>query len=87
LQDFVEAHLITVEELSPYIKYWIDLCAGEMPGHHSDDVFVLLRHYINFYEFTGAAALIAAFGYQQKPPQAVVDRAIEVALKNRPSAQ
>ncbi len=32
LQNFVDAGLIKIDELRPYIKYWIELASGQMQG-------------------------------------------------------
>lgn len=83
IDNFVTTRLIKVDELRPYIKYWIKLTAGKMRGHHSDEVFVLLLNYIQEYDFEGAARLIRAFGYDPLPAHEEVERAISNALKNR----
>jgi hypothetical protein len=83
LQNFVDAGLIKIDELRPYIKYWIELASGQLQGHHRKEVFVLLLNYIQTYSFVGAARLIRAFGYDPSPSQDAVDKAIADALKNR----
>jgi len=85
LENFVDARLISVDELRPYMHYWIKLIAGQMPGWHSPEVFILLLNYIQRYGFDGAAELIKQFGYEPVPPKAAVDQAIAqiVALRAR----
>src|SRR5664279_2489204 len=34
LQNFVDAGLINIDELRPYMNYWIELAAGQKPGYH-----------------------------------------------------
>ena len=89
LQTFVDSRLIKIDELGPYIRYWIKLAAGQMSGHHDPDIFVLLLNYIKEYGFAGddgsegAAKLIRAFGYDPVPARDVVEKAISEALRNR----
>jgi hypothetical protein len=91
LQTFVDARLIKIDELGPYISYWIELAAGQMSGHHDADVFVLLLNYIKEYGFAGAdgskgaAKLIRAFGYDPVPARDAIKNAISNALRNRPT--
>jgi hypothetical protein len=83
LENFVEARLISIAELRPYMSYWIRLISGHMPGWHSPDVFTLLLNYIQRYGFDGAQRLIRQFGYDPVPPKAAIDEAISRAVEWR----
>jgi hypothetical protein len=89
LQNFLDARLIGIAELRPYMDYWIQLTAGKKPGHHRSQVFILLLNYIQTYGFNGAARLIKGFGYEPVPSQASIKEAIEKTLeaRQRPAAK
>lgn len=81
--NFIEAGLISSDELRPYMQYWIRLVSGQVTDVHSPHVFSLLLDHIQFYGFTGAALLIKSFGYNPEPSKAALDEAIQATLANR----
>lgn len=87
LDNFVEAHLISVAELRPYVGYWIQLISGNMPGWHTPEVFVLLLNYIQRYGFDGAHRLITRFGYDPVPATETVSAAINKTIERRKAAE
>jgi len=82
-ENFVEAKLIDVEELRPYLQYWIRLITGDMPDRHPAEVFQLLLNYIDQYGFDGVSRLIAHFGYSPKPDPVAVEKAIVLTVAVR----
>ena len=83
LQNFVDARLIYIDELRPYMTYWIELASGQKRGYHHREVFTLFLNYIQAYGFTGAAVLIKGFGFNPVPPETDVTEAIDKALAKR----
>ena len=76
LDNFVEAHLISVDELKPYVSYWIELISGNKKDWHTAQVWVLLLNYIKEYDFPGAANLIKGFGFSSEPDPGLLQEAI-----------
>ena len=83
LYAFVKANLIRVDELEPYLKYWVEVTAGQKPGRHQKEVFTLLLNYIQRYEFNGATKLIEYFRFNAVPDPAEVQSAVRVGLDHR----
>jgi hypothetical protein len=83
LENFLEAKLIKLEELRPYISYWIRLVSGQMAGWHRPEVHTLLLNYIQKYGFAGAGRLIEQFGYNPIPPQTAIDEAVNRTVEER----
>lgn len=83
--NFIEARLISTDELRPYMQYWIDLISGQMKNvtWHPPEFFCLLLNYIEVYDFKGAALLLKGFGYNPQPSRVAVDQAIKDTLKKR----
>lgn len=54
--QFVEAGLITPEELEPYLRYWVDTIYSNLP----EDVREVIYKYIGRYKFSGTEALFIA---------------------------
>ena len=83
LSDFVEADLISVDELRPYLQYWIKLISGNKRGWHSPELFILLLNHIDKYDFEKAAQLIRNFGYDPVPSKVALEEAIKKTLEMR----
>jgi hypothetical protein len=81
--NFIDAGLISRDELRPYMQYWIRLISGQMTDWHTSQLFYLLLNHIQVYGFTGAALLIKSFGYNPQPPKAALDEAIKATLEKR----
>lgn len=81
--NFVEADLISVDELRPYLIYWIRLMAGQMADWHTPAFYALLLYYIKHYGFDGAAQLIEGFGYSASVSDEVLQQAIADTLAHR----
>lgn len=60
---FIEAGLITTEELKPYLRYWIDAISERI----EEDVRNFIYHYINEYHYKGTQRLFERFGKNIKP--------------------
>ena len=81
-QNFIEARLISVDELRPYMNYWLRSISGET-RQHTPQFYLLLHNYINVYGFKEAAQLLESFGYRISAPGGEVDAAIESILAQR----
>lgn len=55
--QFIEAGLVSKEELEPYLNYWINSLACEMEENSRNVIY----HYINQYGFTGTQKLFKIF--------------------------
>jgi hypothetical protein len=62
-EHFIEAELITIEELKPYLQYWIDTISENI----EIDVRNFLFHYIDKYRYKGTQDLFIRFGKNVKP--------------------
>jgi hypothetical protein len=76
LANFEEAGLIRIEEVRPYLDYWIRLIAGQAPSPHGPEASILLLNYIDIYNFKDAAKLIKRFGFEPLTSRATLDEAI-----------
>ena len=83
LDNFVEAGLISVNELRPYIVYWVELVSGNKKDWHTPEVWALLLNYIKEYEFSGAARLIKRFGFNPDPSPQPLKYAIARTVEHR----
>jgi hypothetical protein len=83
LDNFVEAGLISVSELRPYIFYWIELISGNKEDWHTPEVFALLLNYMKEYDFSGAAKLVQQFGFNSDPSPALLQKAIAQTIEYR----
>jgi len=54
LQTFIEAKLISIDELRPYIDYWLKAMSGQTQ-QHPPEFYALLHNYIQIYGFTRVA--------------------------------
>jgi len=61
--QFVVAGLITIKELEPYLKYWIDVISQDL----EEDVRDFMYHYINIYGYSGMQRLFRLFGKNIQP--------------------
>jgi hypothetical protein len=83
LWNFIEAGLISVEEVRPYMDYWIELVAGKKSDWHTPQFVALLLNHIHKYDFERAANLIRSFGFNDQPSKEELDEAIRLAVENR----
>ena len=60
---FLEAKLISLTELKPYLNYWIETISENM----EEDVRNVLFHYIQKYKFTGTQMLFLEMGKDIRP--------------------
>ncbi|MEP7377692.1 MAG: hypothetical protein ABI675_30085 [Chitinophagaceae bacterium] len=69
--SYVKSNLISIEELNPYLQYWIDDIHS--PAQDPEDAAwsAALLTYIHFYRFTGVQWLFKAFGKDISPDQKV----------------
>ena len=56
-EHFVEAGIITTEELRPYLQYWINTISEEIEDHVKNFIF----HFIEKYHYKGTQKLFKAF--------------------------
>jgi hypothetical protein len=82
--NFVEADLISLDELRPYLRYWMRSISGTKQDYHCPDFYTLLHNYIIYYDFTEARQLIESFDYKVQPSKSSVDEAIATVKKCRP---
>jgi hypothetical protein len=82
--NFVEADLISMDELRPYLRYWICSISGTKRDYHCRHFYALLHNYIICYDFTEARRLIESFGYNIQPSEGQVDEAIATVKEGRP---
>jgi hypothetical protein len=68
-EAFIDAGLITFEELKPYLVYWMELIGNEKLRRKPTDVIYTLWAYINDYDFVGAKKLAARFGFDLVVPE------------------
>ncbi len=65
--NFIEAGVITAEELGPYIRYWIDaMTTNENPAEDAAWRSTLLT-YINFYNYAGVKYLLKCYDKDVEP--------------------
>ncbi len=84
LSAFVEAKLLRIEELAPYLQYWITLMSGKKRDWHTSEFFVLLQNHIQIYDFRKINRLMQHFGHDPLPSEKAVRHAIESTLLIRP---
>lgn len=81
-EHFIEADLITVKELKPYMKYWVNTISGDM----EEDVRNFIFHYINEYGFIGTQNFFKSFNEDIIPKTNLEStRIIELPSKANPS--
>jgi hypothetical protein len=83
LQTFIVAELISIDELRPYIDYWLKSMSGQTQ-QHPPEFYVLLHNYIQVYGFTRVAQLIESLGYRAAAPHVELEAAIQRILAQRP---
>jgi hypothetical protein len=68
LDNFIEAKLISGDEVKPYIQYWIEIIADPTLGRKTPELLTeMLWPYIASYGFTGVQSLCRRFGYDIRP--------------------
>jgi hypothetical protein len=82
LYIFVQADLVTIEQLRPYLIYWLDILTGKRPAKPRELVEQLWC-YIDFYDFGNVRELCQAFGYMNLPPK----RTAEIGARVSPAIQ
>ncbi len=63
LGSYVDAGLVTKEELDPYIDYWVHLLGGADQGLLTPRLRDNIWCYIEFYDYGGVKKLLAKYGY------------------------
>lgn len=61
--QFIEAGLLTHEDIRPYLYYWIDAISVKI----EQDVRDVIYQYIHLYGFSGTQKLFLCFGHDIKP--------------------
>ena len=82
LYTFVQTGLITIEQLRPYLIYWLNILTGERPAKSRE----LVEHfwcYIDFYDFGNVRELCQRFGYKKLPTK----RTEEIGSRVSPDIQ
>lgn len=58
IHSFVEAGLVRIADVAPYLRYWAVDIMGAEEGDPQVERLVQLRHYIHHYRYTGVEALL-----------------------------
>jgi len=61
-ENFIEVGLIDVEDVRPYLSYWIERISGRHPDSRDQARLQQLWCYVDAYEFKGVQRLVARFG-------------------------
>ncbi len=62
-EDFRERGLVSVRDLDPYLRYWVETLADPRNSQKSAAVRTRLWAYVNDYGFHGTQRLARAFGH------------------------
>jgi hypothetical protein len=58
---FLNTGLVTVSDLRPYLRYWLDDIADQSTNQADNEWAFWLLSYVHFYKFTGTQDLLKAF--------------------------
>lgn len=64
---FIEAKLITKEELTPYLRYWLNLVGNDNGQIKTSTFYQYLWNFIDYYGYSGVQRLFHRYGYNIKP--------------------
>ena len=70
MDSFVQAGLVSPNELRPYLRYWLGIIADPTNPKKSSNVRARLWAYIDDYGYDGVQRLCKGFGYDIQPPSA-----------------
>jgi hypothetical protein len=69
INSFVEARLVSLRDVRPYLDYWADKVVRARAGDPKVDRLVQLRRYIRYYDYSGVEALFTQLGGHAFPPE------------------
>lgn len=81
---FIETKLVTVNDLRPYLSYWINVLANPATEWKDPRFYQRLQDFICAYGYTGVAKLFARFG-NKKPSESTSHRELVARAKERRS--
>lgn len=73
-EHFIETEIVSLEDFRPYLRYWIDTIAEDLPVRARN----VLHHYIIAYEYIGVINLVKRFGKEIKPTIALEKIIVEI---------
>jgi hypothetical protein len=59
---FVETHLVEVEDLKPYLAYWLRIMADPSSGWKDASFYARLHEFVKKYNYRGVQRLLGRFG-------------------------
>lgn len=62
-EHFLEAKLISVEDVQPHLRYWMRLIGDVQTNRKPAETLHAIWEYIDFYEFSDVQRLFGRFGY------------------------
>lgn len=75
-EHFIQAGMVSYEDFFPYLHYWIDLIALNLPERTKS----MLHNYLLTYEYSGVINLIKRFGKDIKPIPQIEEIIAEILL-------
>lgn len=67
IEQHVQTGLIAVDDLRPYLEYWIDKMASPDSEWKDPEFYVALAKFIEAYGYSGVQRLCVYFGYDVRP--------------------
>lgn len=61
---YIDTKLITLEDLKPYLKYWINILGNPNSGKRSRTVMKQLWAFIDYFEYDEVRSLVNRFGFE-----------------------
>jgi hypothetical protein len=69
INSFVEARLVSVQDVRPYLDYWAKHVVCAVEGDPKVDRLVQLRRYIRYYDYSGVEKLFTQISGRAFPPE------------------
>lgn len=60
---YLDTNLITLNDLRPYLGYWVNIIGNPQSGKRSNTVLRQIWKFIEYYEYNAVASLVKKFGY------------------------
>jgi hypothetical protein len=64
-ERYVQSGLVKVDELRPYLQYWIDAMCNKVDGRKTPEIIDQLWAFISRYQYTSVIKLCEEFGYRE----------------------
>lgn len=77
-EHFIETKIVSLEDFKPYLNYWINLIAEDLP----ERARCVLHHYLIKYKYDGVISLINRFGKEIKPSQTLFEKILTELNEN-----